>query len=225
MSTDEQEELRPFMDKIMSFIDTLNKSDAITCNDDCQKRRKAERLEDNLIRARQLKADAPILYQKAVDAMYRFDNGDSAFSELQRKREKEKIKEKLKTFIGKYKSIQDRLDSMTQLDGSRLQEYNGFLRSYVLQEEERLEERRLQSMVANRLSEFKIARLELLQYINSWIFHIILIFSIILLLYYRAFRGIKAGSNTLYGVLIGLFIIYMIQSQFANIVYYIRNYI
>lgn len=225
MSTDQQEELRPFMNKIMSFIDTLNKSDAITCNDECQKRRKAEKLEDNLIRARQLKADAPILYQKAIDAMYRFDNGNSAFGDLQRNREKEKTKERLKIFVKQYKSIQDRLNSMTQLDGSRLQEYNGFLRSYVLQEEERLEERRLKSMVANRLSEFKLARLELLQFINSWTFHIILIFSIVLLLYYRAFRGIKAGSNTLYGVLISLFIIYIIQHHLANILYYIRNYV
>ena len=170
MSTDEQEELRPFMDKIMSFINTLNKSDAITCNEECQKRRKAEKLEDNLIRARQLKADAPILYQKAVDAMYRFDNGDTAFGDLQRNREKDEIRKKLKTFVQQYKSIQDRLNSMTQLDGSRLQEYNGFLRSYVLQEEERLEERRLKSKVANRLSEFKMERLELLQFINFWAF-------------------------------------------------------
>lgn len=225
MNADEQEKLKPFMNKIMSFIDTLNKSDAITCNSECQKRRKAEKLEDNLIRARQLKTDAPILYQKAVDAMYRFDNGDSAFGDLQRNREKQKIKNKLKTFVQKYKSIQDRLNSMTQLDGSRLQEYNGFLRSYVLQEEERLEERRLQSAVANRMSEFKIARLEFFQFINYWTFYIILFFSIILLLYYRAFRGIKAGSNILYSVLIGLFIVYILQNQFANIMYYIRNYI
>lgn len=224
MSTDEQEELRPFMDKIMSFIDTLNKSDAITCNEECQKRRKAEKLEDNLIRARQLKADAPILYQKAVDAMYRFDNGDTAFGDLQRNREKDEIRKKLKTFVQKYKSIQDRLNSMTQLDGSRLQEYNGFLRSYVLQEEERLEERRLKSKVANRLSEFKMERLELLQSINLWAFYIILVFSIVLLLYYRAFRGIKAGSIYLYGVLISLFVLYMFQNQFVNIVFYIRNY-
>lgn len=225
MNTDEQKKLQPFMNKIMSFIDTLNKSDAINCNAECQKRRKAEKLEHNLIRARQLKTDAPILYEKASDAMYRFNNGDSAFSDLQRDREKQQIKNKLKSFVQQYKSIQDRLNSMTQLDGSRLQEYNGFLRSYVLQEEERLEERRLQSGVANRLSEFKIARLELFQFINYWIFYIILFFSIILLLYYRAFRGIKAGSTILYGVLFGLFIIYILENQFANIMYYIRNYI
>ena len=157
--------------------------------------------------------------------MYRFNNGDSAFSDLQRDREKQQIKNKLKSFVQQYKSIQDRLNSMTQLDGSRLQEYNGFLRSYVLQEEERLEERRLQSGVANRLSEFKIARLELIQFINYWIFYIILFFSIILLLYYRAFREIKAGSTILYGVLFGLFMIYILENQFANILYYIRNYI
>ena len=63
--TDTQEELRPFLDKIMSFISDLSDSQVLKCDEECKRKQLGERLEINLIRARKMNNDAPPLLEEA----------------------------------------------------------------------------------------------------------------------------------------------------------------
>ncbi len=222
--TDTQEELRPFLDKIMSFISDLSDSQVLKCDEECKRKQLGERLEINLIRARKMNNDAPPLLEEAKNAMYRFNNGDERFNELMKQRELKKINKEISKFIRSYLKIQQQMKQIPRLDGKRINQLNTHIREYVAEQELQHEKNTVQANIANRLSEYRMKRIDTIKDINYWMFWIIMVFILVMLLYYVGVLKMHNHRNRLLLSLGVLVLIFIVQRYFASISFFFRQF-
>ena len=223
VDTNSQEDLRPFLDKIMSFIGNLNDSQVLTCDEECKRKQLGERLETNLIRARAMNNDAPKILEEAENAMYRFNNGDERFNALMKQREEVKINKEISKFIRSYLKTQQQMKQIPRIDGKRVNQLNTHLREYVAEQEEQHEKDIVQANIANRLSEYRMNRIDTMKDINYWMFWIIMVLILVMLIYYVGVLKMHNYRNRLLLSLGVLVLIFIVQRYFASISFFLRR--
>ena len=224
VDTNSQENLRPFLDKIMSFIGNLNDSQVLTCDEECKRKQLGERLETNLIRARAMDNDSSEALEEAEYAMYRFHNGNERFNELKKKEQKVNINKEIKKFIKSYVNIHKQKKRILRIDGKRVNQLNTHLREYVAEQEEQHEKNIVQSNIANRLSEYRMNRIDTMKDINYWMFWIIMVLILVMLIYYVGVLKMHNYRNRLLLSLGVLALIFIVQRYFASISFFFRQF-
>lgn len=224
VDTNSQENLTLFLKKIMSFISDLSNSQVLTCDEECKRKQLGERLETNLIRARAMDNDSSEALEEAEYAMYRFHNGNERFNELKKKEQKVNINKEIKKFIKSYVNIHKQKKRILRIDGKRVNQLNTHLREYVAEQEEQHEKNIVQSNIANRLSEYRMNRIDTMKDINYWMFWIIMVLILVMLIYYVGVLKMHNYRNRLLLSLGVLALIFIVQRYFASISFFFRQF-
>ena len=156
--------------------------------------------------------------------MYRFNNGDERFNELMKQRELKKINKEISKFIRSYLKIQQQMKQIPRLDGKRINQLNTHIREYVAEQELQHEKNTVQANIANRLSEYRMKRIDTIKDINYWMFWIIMVFILVMLLYYVGVLKMHNHRNRLLLSLGVLVLIFIVQRYFASISFFFRQF-